>query len=143
MLKEFKAFAMRGNVVDLAIGVIIGAAFTTIVSSLVNDIITPPLGLALGGLDLSNLFVVLKGGSFATLAEAQKAGVVTLNYGLFLNAVLKFAIVVLALFLLINQLSRLAGAKPAATDAAPPPPPEDIQLLREIRDLLRDGKHPH
>jgi large conductance mechanosensitive channel len=137
MLKEFKAFAMHGNVIDLAVGVIIGAAFTTIVSSLVNDIITPPLGLALGGLDFSNLFVVLKGGSFATLAEAQKAGAVTLNYGLFLNAVLKFAIVALVLFLLINQLNRLVGAKPAKTDTAPPPPPEDIQLLREIRDLLR------
>jgi large conductance mechanosensitive channel len=137
MLKEFKAFAMRGNVVDLAVGVIIGAAFTTIVGSLVNDIITPPLGMALGGIDFTNLFVVLKGGAFATLAEAQKAGAVTLNYGLFLNAVLKFAIVALVLFLLINQLNRLVGAKPAKTDAAPAPPPEDVQLLREIRDLLK------
>ena len=137
MLKDFKAFAMRGNVVDLAVGVIIGAAFTTIVNSLVNDILTPPLGLAMGGLDFTNLFVVLKGGSFATLADAAKAGAVTLNYGLFLNAVLKFAIVAIALFLMISWLNRLTGTKPAKTDSAPPPPPEDVQLLREIRDLLK------
>ena len=136
MFKDFKAFAMRGNVVDLAVGVIIGAAFTTIVNSLVNDIITPPLGLAMGGIDFSNFFVVLKGGDFATLADAQKAGAVTLNYGLFANAILKFLIVALALFLMISWLNRLTGTKPAATDAAPPPPPEDVQLLREIRDLL-------
>jgi large conductance mechanosensitive channel len=136
MLKEFKAFAMRGNVVDLAVGVIIGAAFTTIVGSLVTDIITPPLGLAMGGLDFTNLFVTLKGGDYATLADAQKAGAVTFNYGLFLNAVLKFLIVALVLFLLISQLNRLVGVKPAKSDSAPPPPPEDIQLLREIRDLL-------
>jgi large conductance mechanosensitive channel len=139
MLKDFKAFAMRGNVVDLAVGVIIGAAFTTIVNSLVTDILTPPLGLAMGGLDFTNLFVVLKGPAFPTLAEAAKAGAVTVNYGLFLNAILKFAIVAIALFLMISWLNRLTGTKPAATDAAPPPPPEDVQLLREIRDLLKKG----
>ena len=136
MLKDFKAFAMRGNVVDLAVGVIIGAAFTTIVNSLVNDIITPPLGMAMGGIDFSNFFVVLKGADYATLADAQKAGAVTLNYGLFANAILKFMIVAFALFLMIKWLNKLTGTKPAATDAAPPPPPEDVQLLREIRDLL-------
>lgn len=137
MLKEFKAFAMRGNVVDLAVGVVIGAAFTTIVTSLVNDIITPPLGYAMGGIDFSNFFVVLKGPAVATLADAQKIGAVTLNYGLFLNAILKFLIVALALFLMISWLNKITGTKPAATDAAPPPPPEDVQLLREIRDLLK------
>src|SRR3954451_24083812 len=90
MWREFREFAMRGNVIDLAVGVIIGAAFTTIVNSLVNDILMPPLGLAIGGVDFSNFFLVLKGESYATLDAAQKAGAVTLNYGLFLNAVLRF-----------------------------------------------------
>jgi large conductance mechanosensitive channel len=135
MFKEFKAFAMRGNVVDLAVGVIIGAAFTTIVNSLVNDIITPPLGLALGGIDFTNFYVTLSGGDYATLADAQKAGAVTLNYGLFLNAILKFAIVAFVLFLVIRWMNRLSRPKGAAPDA-PPPPPEDVVLLREIRDLL-------
>jgi large conductance mechanosensitive channel len=138
MFKEFKAFAMRGNVVDLAVGVIIGAAFTTIVNSLVNDIITPPLGLALGGIDFTNFYVTMSGGEYATLADAQKAGAVTLNYGLFLNAVLKFAIVAFVLFLVIrwmNRLTRPKGAAPAA-----PTPPADVVLLTEIRDLLAAKK---
>jgi large conductance mechanosensitive channel len=136
MFQEFKTFAMRGSVVDLAVGVIIGAAFTTIVNSLVNDIVMPPLGLALGGIDFSNFFVVLKGaGDYATVDAAKAAGAVTLNYGLFLNAMLKFVIVAFALFLVIRQMNKLM-AKPAPPAATP----EDVKLLREIRDSLKERK---
>ena len=107
MLKEFKKFALRGNVVDLAVGVIIGGAFGKIVSSLVNDIIMPPIGLLLGNVDFSNLFITLSGGDFATLAQAQEAGAVTLNIGLFLNAVVDFLIVAFVIFLLIRQMNKL------------------------------------
>lgn len=142
MFQEFKAFAMRGNMIDLAVGIVVGAAFTAIVNSLVSDIITPPLGFLLGGLDFSNYFLVLGSGSehYATLADAQKAGAATLNYGLFANAILKFLIVAAALFLVVRQMNRLMRVKPAASDAPPPPPPEDVLLLRDIRDLLRDKK---
>jgi len=135
MFKEFRQFALRGNAVDLAVGVIIGAAFTSIVNSLVKDIITPPLGLITGGLDFSNLFIVLKGGTFATLAEAQKAGAVTINYGLFLNAAISFLIVAFVLFLFVRSMNRLFAAPPPP--AEPAPPPEDVVLLGEIRDLLK------
>lgn len=135
MFKEFKSFAMRGSVIDLAVGVIIGAAFTTIVNSLVNDILMPPFGLVLGGIDFSNFFIVLKGaGPFATVDAAKAAGAVTLNYGLFINAIIKFLIVAFALFLVIRQINRWAKAK---ADAPPPAPPEDVILLREIRDALK------
>ncbi|UCH21706.1 MAG: large conductance mechanosensitive channel protein MscL [Deltaproteobacteria bacterium] len=111
MLKEFKEFAMRGNVVDMAVGIIIGAAFGTIVKSLVADIIMPPIGLLLGNVDFSNLFVVIKSGSiagpFATLAEAQKAGAVTINYGVFINTIISFIIVAFAVFLIIRSINRL------------------------------------
>jgi large conductance mechanosensitive channel len=111
MLKEFKEFAMRGNVVDMAVGIIIGAAFGTIVKSLVADIIMPPIGLLLGNVDFSNLFIVLKQGAtagpFATIAEAQKAGAVTINYGLFANTVISFVIVAFAVFLLIRAINKL------------------------------------
>ena len=135
MLEEFKKFAMRGNVLDLAVGVIIGASFTGIVTSLVNDIIMPPVGLALGGVDFSNFFVVLKGDpNVDTLAAAKAAKDVTLNYGLFVNAVINFLIVAFVLFLLIRQINKLTAPKPAA-DA--PPPSEEILLLRDIRDSLK------
>lgn len=111
MFKEFKEFAMRGNVVDMAVGIIIGAAFGTIVKSLVADIIMPPIGLLLGNVDFSNLFLVLKqgaiAGTFASLAEAQKAGAVTLNYGLFANTIISFLIVAFAIFILIRGLNKL------------------------------------
>lgn len=136
MLEEFKKFAMRGSVIDLAVGVIVGASFTGIVNSLVKDIVNPILGLAIGGIDFSNFFVVLKGPHAATLAEAQKAGAVTLNYGVFFNAIINFLIVAFALFLVLRQINRLVAPK-AAPPAAPPPPPEETLLLREIRDLLK------
>jgi large conductance mechanosensitive channel len=139
LFDEFKKFAMRGNVVDLAVGVVIGAAFTGIVNSLVKDIITPPIGMALGGIDFSNFFVTLKGPHLATLAEAQKAAAVTLNYGLFINALINFIVVAIALFLLIRAINRLTTPEtPAeAVAAAPLPPPEEVVLLREIRDELK------
>lgn len=133
MFEEFKKFAMRGNVLDLAVGVIIGASFTGIVNSLVKDILMPPIGLALGGVDFSNFFVVLKGDrNVDTLAAATAVKDVTVNYGLFVNAVINFLIVAFVLFLLVRQLNKLAAPK-----LAPPPPSEDILLLREIRDSLK------
>jgi large conductance mechanosensitive channel len=110
MFKEFKEFAMRGNVVDMAVGIIIGAAFGTIVKSLVADVIMPPIGLLLGNVDFANLFIVLKGGggaSFATLAEAHEAGAVTLNYGVFINTIISFLIVAFAVFLVIRNINKL------------------------------------
>lgn len=138
MLKEFKEFAMRGNVVDMAVGIVIGAAFTAIVNSLVKDIIMPPIGFITGGVDFSDIFISLSGGPYASLEEAQAAGAPTINIGLFINAVISFVIVAFALFLLIkgmNQLRRKQEAQPAAA----PPPPRDVQLLEEIRDLLAKG----
>jgi large conductance mechanosensitive channel len=136
MWHEFRAFAMRGNVVDLAVGIILGAAFTTIVNSLVNDIIMPPLGLLIGGIDFANFFVTLKGGSFPTLEAAKTAGAVTINYGLFINALIRFVIVAVAIFILVKQINRLRGEEEAAAPAAPPEPPREEALLTEIRDLL-------
>ena len=138
MFEEFKKFAMRGSVVDLAVGVIVGASFTGIVNSLVKDIVNPLLGLVIGGIDFSNFFVVLKGGhAAATLAAAEKAGDVTLNYGMFINAVINFLIVAFVLFLVVRQINKLTTPK-SAPPAAPPPTPEDVLLLREIRDALKD-----
>ncbi|HEY7480743.1 MAG TPA: large-conductance mechanosensitive channel protein MscL [Gemmatimonadales bacterium] len=119
MLKEFKEFAMRGNVLDLAVGIIIGGAFGTIVKSLVDDVIMPPIGLALGNVDFSDLFLLLKSGAkaappYATLAEAQQAGAVTINYGLFINSVITFLIVAFAVFLLVRTANRLRPPAPAA-----------------------------
>jgi large conductance mechanosensitive channel len=117
MLKEFREFATRGSVVDLAVGVIIGGAFGKIVSSLVSDIIMPPVGLLLNGVDFSNLFVSLNGQSFATLSEAQAAGAPTLNYGNFINNVIDFLIVALVIFLLIRTVNRLRRPAPAPAPA--------------------------
>jgi large conductance mechanosensitive channel len=115
MLKEFRDFAARGNVIDLAVGVIIGAAFGKVVSSLVTDVIMPPIGMALGRVDFSNLFVALNGVTFASLDEAKKAGAPTINYGVFLNSCLEFLIVAFAVFLLVKQVNRLKG--PVIVDA--------------------------
>jgi large conductance mechanosensitive channel len=136
MFEEFKKFAMRGNVLDLAVGVIIGASFTGIVTSLVNDIIMPPIGLALGGVDFSNFFFVLKGAPAETLAAAKAAKDVTINYGLFVNAIINFLIVAFVLFLMIRQMNKLVAPPPAGA-VEPLPPSEEILLLREIRDSLR------
>ena len=133
MFEEFKKFAMRGNVIDLAVGVVIGAAFSGIVSSLVKDIIMPPIGLALGGVDFSNFYLVIKGEPADTLAAAIAAKDVTINYGLFINAVINFLIVAAALFMLVRQLNKLAPPPPPAV----PVTPEDVLLLREIRDSLK------
>ncbi len=117
MLKEFKEFAMRGNVVDMAVGIIIGGAFGTIVKSLVSDVIMPPIGLLLGGVDFSDLFITLKegvtAGPYTTLASAQSAGAVTISYGLFINAVISFLIVAFAVFMLIKGINRLEHLKEA------------------------------
>jgi large conductance mechanosensitive channel len=120
MLKEFKEFAMRGNVLDMAVGIIIGAAFGKIITSFVSDILMPPIGLLLGKVDFSGLFINISGQTYATLAEAKKAGAATLNYGLFLNTVLDFLIVAFAIFLLIRQVNKLkrqpAPVEPATKD---------------------------
>jgi large conductance mechanosensitive channel len=140
MLKEFREFAMRGNVVDLAVGVVIGAAFGKIVDSLVKDMIMPPIGLALGRVDFSNLFVVLRGGGqagpYATVDAAAKAGAVTLNPGLFLNTIVSFLIAVFAIFVLVKVINRLKREQDA-TPVRPAEPPEEVKLLREIRDALK------
>lgn len=140
MLKEFREFAMRGNVVDMAVGIIIGAAFGKIVDSLVKDVIMPPVGLLLGRVDFSNLFVVIKEGAqpgpYFTVDAAQKAGAVTLNYGLFINNIISFVIVAFAVFLLVRAINRLRR-KQEEQPAAAPPPAEEVVLLREIRDALK------
>jgi large conductance mechanosensitive channel len=133
-LQEFQSFIMRGNVIDLAVGIIIGAAFTTIVSSLVKDIITPILGLIVGGIDFSNIFLTLKGPHLATLADAQKAGAVTVNVGVFLNAVINFLIVSFAIFWLVKGVTRIYRTP----DPTPLEPSASETLLAEIRDLLRE-----
>jgi large conductance mechanosensitive channel len=138
LFDEFRTFAMRGNAIDLAVGVVVGAAFTGIVNSLVKDIINPPLGLVLGGIDFSNFFVVLKGGGpFPTLKAAQDAGAVTLSYGLFINALINFIIVAIALFLVVRTINLLTIPKHPESPGATPHPPEDVLLLREIRDELK------
>ncbi len=118
MFKEFKEFAMKGNVLDMAVGIIIGAAFGGIVTSFVNDVLMPPIGLLLGKVDFSNLFITLKGAEFTTLAQAKAAGATTLNYGLFVNTVINFLIVAFAVFLLVRQVNRLKR-EPAPAPAAP------------------------
>ena len=118
MLKEFKEFAMRGNVVDMAVGIIMGAAFGKIVTSFVGDVLMPPMGLILGKVDFSNLFINLSGKSYATLAEAKAAGAATLNVGLFINTVIDFVLVAFAIFLLVKQVNRLKR-EPEAAPAAP------------------------
>jgi large conductance mechanosensitive channel len=137
-VQEFQKFIMRGNVVDLAVGIIIGAAFSSIVGSLVKDIFTPVIGLILGGIDFTNIFITLKGNSYPTLAEAQKAGAVTLNIGVFLNALINFIIIGFAVFWVVKALSVLYRKQEAAP-AEPPPPPKSEVLLEEIRDLLAKG----
>ena len=133
---EFREFAVKGNVVDLAVGVIIGGAFGKIVDSLVGDVIMPVISKIFGGLDFSNYFIPLAGQTATTLADAKKAGAV-LAYGSFITVSLNFIILAFVIFLMIKQINRLKRDEPAAAPAEPPPTPEDIQLLREIRDALK------
>lgn len=144
MLKEFREFALRGNVVDMAVGIIIGGAFGTIVSSLVADVIMPPIGLLLGGVDFADMFLVLRDGAkapapYASVALAKEAGAVTLNYGLFLNAVVSFLIVAMAVFTLVKAMNSLKKQE-AAVPAVPPVPSAEVVLLSEIRDALKTGR---
>ena len=134
MLKEFKEFAMRGNVVDLAVGVIIGGAFGKIVTSMTNDVIMPAVGLLLGKVDFSNLFFNLGDGDYATLKAATDAGAPVLKYGVFLNTVLDFVILAFIIFLMVRAMNRMKSAEPPP---APPGPTPDQQLLAEIRDVLK------
>ena len=138
MLKEFRDFIARGNVMDMAVGIIIGAAFTAIVTSLVNDLIQPIIGLILGGVDFSNYFVTLDGGDYATLAAAQEAGAATFNYGQFITALINFLIIAFVVFMLVKAVNRIKDMaereEPEAEPEAAGPSQED--LLVEIRDLL-------
>jgi len=135
MLSEFKTFIARGNVMDMAVGIIIGAAFTAIVSSLVADLVNPIVSLFLGGFDFSGLFVVLGSGEYASLAAAEEAGAAVFAYGRFIMAVLNFLIIAFVVFLLVRSLNRLKRKEEEAP--APPPGPTEIDLLTEIRDALR------
>ena len=135
MLKEFKDFAMRGNVLDMAVGIVIGGAFGTIVKSLVSDVIMPPIGVLLGGVDFTNIFLTLKGDVLPTLAAAKKAGSVTMNLGLFLNSVISFLIVAFAVFLLVKAVNAAKREEEKAPEA-PKAPPRNEVLLEEIRDAL-------
>lgn len=138
MLKEFKEFAMKGNVLDMAIGVIIGGAFGKIVSSLVSDVLMPPIGLLTGGVDFSSLFLNLSGTSQPSLAAAKTAGTPTLNYGVFLQTVFDFIIIAFVIFMLVKQVNRFKKEAPAAPPPPPPGPTNEEKLLMEIRDALRD-----
>jgi len=140
MLKEFREFALKGNVMDLAVGVIIGAAFGKIVDSVVNDLIMPVVGRALGGLDFSNYYFALKiipPGTATTLEAVKKAGVPVFAYGNFLTIAINFAILAFIIFMLVRWINKLKRAEAAAPAPAPAEPPEEVKLLREIRDNLK------
>ena len=134
IIQEFREFAVKGNMVDLAVAVIIGGAFGKIIDSLVKDIIMPLIGLLLGGVDFKHLFITLGSASYATLAEAEKAGAAVLRYGTFLQTLVDFLIIAWAIFLVIKAINRMKREEPPAAPAAPP---EEVVLLREIRDAVR------
>ncbi|MBX9726858.1 MAG: large conductance mechanosensitive channel protein MscL [Rickettsiales bacterium] len=137
MLNEFKAFIARGNVLDMAVGIIIGAAFTAIVGSLVSDIINPVIGMVIGGIDFSNYYFDLSFGGYETLEAARKAGAPLIMYGLFINAIIKFLIVAFVVFILVKNVNKLKDKMVKAAETAPVVTPEDVLLLREIRDALK------
>ena len=142
MLKEFKEFALKGNVLDMAVGIIIGAAFTTIVKSLVNDVLMPPIGVLLGGVDFADYYINLSGTVVASLAEAKESGVPVIAYGLLINAIIQFLIVAFALFLVlrwINSVKRSMEKQEEEKAAEPAPPPRQEVLLEEIRDALKQN----
>jgi large conductance mechanosensitive channel len=138
MLSEFKAFMMRGNVVDLAVGIVIGAAFTTVINSFVNDLLMPPIGLLLGKVDFANLFVSLTGQPYPSVAAAKAAGAPTLNYGMFINNVINFMIVGFVVFLVVKQVNRMQGPPPPPTAATTRPCP---QCAMEIPKAARRCPH--
>ena len=138
MLEEFKKFAMRGNVMDMAIGIILGASFGKIVSSFVSDVLMPPIGLIIGNVDFSSLFINLSGTEFPSLAAAQEAGAATINYGVFLNNVLDFLIVAFAIFMVVKGMNNLQK-KEEEKPAEPPKPSAEVELLTEIRDSLKSA----
>lgn len=141
MLNEFKEFIARGNVMDMAVGIIIGAAFTAIVTSLVGDVIMPIIGVITSGVDFSDLYVSLDGQSYASLAAAQEAGAAVIKYGVFINAIINFLIVAFAVFMLVKGVNKLKREKEEApAEEKPAAPPADIALLTEIRDLLSEKK---
>jgi len=137
MLDEFKSFAMRGNVVDMAVGIIIGGAFGKIISSFVSDIIMPPIGMLMGNVDFSQLFVNLSDTTYETLALAQEAGAPTINYGAFINTVLDFVIIAFAIFMVIRGMNNMKK-KEEEKPAEPEKPSEEVQLLTDIRDALKN-----
>jgi large conductance mechanosensitive channel len=139
MLQEFKEFALRGNVVDMAVGIIIGAAFSTIVRSLVDDIVMPPFGVLTGGVDFSNIFIALNGQHYDSLAQARQAGAPTLNIGVFINNVISFLIVAVVLFMAIKAMNQLRR-KQEEDPQSEPPPSREVQVLEEIRDALLDRR---
>jgi large conductance mechanosensitive channel len=136
MLDEFKKFAMRGNVVDMAVGIIIGASFGKIVSSFVGDVVMPPIGLLMGNVDFSQLFINISGAEYATLAAAKEAGAATINYGVFINTVLDFVIVAFAIFMIIRGMNKMKK-KEEEKPAEPAKPSDEVVLLTEIRDALK------
>jgi large conductance mechanosensitive channel len=138
MLKEFKEFALRGNVVDMAVGIVIGAAFSTIVRSLVDDIVMPPMGVVTGGVDFSNMFIALNGEHYDSLAQARQAGAATINFGVFINNVITFLIVAFVLFMVIKGMNQLRRKQEEEPDKEPPPS-QEVQLLQQIRDALVAG----
>ena len=140
MLKEFKEFAMKGNVLDMAIGVIIGGAFGKIVSSLVSDVLMPQVGLLLGGVDFPGLFINLSGAAQPSLVAAKAAGAATINYGVFLQTIFDFIIIAFVFFMFVKQMNRFKRDAPAAPPAPPPGPTNEEKLLMEIRDVLK-GRH--
>ncbi|MBL8230489.1 MAG: large conductance mechanosensitive channel protein MscL [Bryobacterales bacterium] len=137
MLKEFKEFAMKGNVVDMAVGVIIGGAFGSIITSLVNDVMMPPVGLLMGGLDFKDMFISLGSKTFNTLAEARKENAPVIAWGAWLNTVINFTIVALCMFTVVKGMNAAKKAEPAPPPPPPPAPSAEEKLLGEIRDLLK------
>ena len=138
MLEEFKKFAMRGDVMDMAVGIIIGAAFGKIVSSFVADVVMPPIGMVVGNVDFSQLYINLSGNEYASLTAAQEAGAATINYGVFFNNVLDFVIIAFAIFMVIRGMNKMKK-KEEEKPAEPAKPSAEVQLLTEIRDALKSG----
>ena len=137
MFNEFKAFIARGNVMDMAVGIIIGAAFTAIVNSMVKDLINPVIGLFTGGIDFAAMYYNLTDTEYETLAAAQEAGAATINYGMFINALINFLIIAFVVFMLVRSVNKLKAAMEDPKQKDAPPPPADVKLLTEIRDLLK------